>query len=70
MSDSYRTSRQLVSILHTDGKAELTIRNYDPGAPADDEVIVRVEASPSTLRTSVCFFAVANRRHSLRHRIR
>lgn len=46
MSDSYRTSRQLVSILHTDGKAELTIRNYDPGAPADDEVIVRVEASP------------------------
>jgi len=46
MSDSYRTSRQLISILHADGKAKLTIRNYDPGAPADDEVIVRVEASP------------------------
>lgn len=46
MSEAWQNSRQLVSILHADGKAELTIRNYDPGAPADDEVIVRVEASP------------------------
>lgn len=46
MSESWNNSRQLVSILHADGKAELTIRTYDAGSPADDEVIVRVEASP------------------------
>lgn len=46
MTDAYRNCRQLVSILHADGRGELTIRTYDTGAPGDDEVIVRVEASP------------------------
>ncbi len=46
MSEQWRNGRQLVSILHADGKAELTIRSYDAGTPNDDEVIVRVEASP------------------------
>ncbi len=40
------TMRQLVSTLTSEGKLELTIATVDRPEPADDEVLIRVEASP------------------------
>ena len=46
MANAYNNCRQLISTLHPDGRCELSIRQYDTGEPAADEVIVRVEAAP------------------------
>ena len=40
------TMRQLVSTLTSEGKLELTIATVDRPEPTDDEVLIRVEASP------------------------
>lgn len=40
------TMRQLVSTLTSDGKLELSIATVDKREPRDDEVLIRVEASP------------------------
>ncbi|MCP5182737.1 MAG: zinc-binding dehydrogenase [Pseudomonadales bacterium] len=46
MTQAYQHARQLVSTLGDDGLVRLSIREYDTGEARDDEVIVRVEASP------------------------
>ncbi|MEZ5597371.1 MAG: zinc-binding dehydrogenase [Pseudomonadales bacterium] len=46
MTQAYQHARQLVSTLGADGRVRLSIRQYDTGEARDDEVIVRVEASP------------------------
>ena len=40
------TMRQLVSTLTSEGKLELSIVSVDRPEPTDDEVLIRVEASP------------------------
>ncbi|MFD1788333.1 zinc-binding dehydrogenase [Sphingomonas floccifaciens] len=40
------TARELRSTIESDGRLRLTIDTVDIGDPADDEVIVRVEAAP------------------------
>ena len=46
MSELPTTSRQLLSCVTSSGKLELTIGETAVAAPADAEVVVRVEASP------------------------
>ena len=46
MSDLPTTSRQLLSCVTSNGKLQLTIGETALAAPADAEVVVRVEASP------------------------
>ena len=40
------TMRQLVSTLTSERKLELSVRTVDKPEPRDDEVLIRVEASP------------------------
>lgn len=46
MSDLPKTSRQLLSCVTSGGKLQLTIGETAVAAPADAEVVVRVQASP------------------------
>ena len=40
------TGRQLRSTIDTNGNLELTLENVKAGEPADDEIVVRIEATP------------------------